>query len=102
MVKNITPVPNQDLRIMLLSTFRYSLGRMTYMPSFTKDLLFKYQHLFNERDWKRIIDEIEDTKHLGMSCDIHTWNEVKMFASGMILTLKEEENRWKHRNLKNK
>ena len=73
-------VDNKDLRLTILGCFRYSLGRMTYMPSHAFDMIQKFQEVFNNQDWKRFIEEIDDCPNLGMSCDKETWEALKGFA----------------------
>lgn len=71
---------NSDLRLTILGCFRYSLGRMTYMPSHTVEVIKKCDYVFNEQDWKRFIEEIDECDNLGMSCDKETWYELKRFC----------------------
>ena len=59
----------------MICTFRYSLGRRSYMPSTIADLIINNYKLFNDNDWNRFIEEIEDEDYLGDSCDIQKWNE---------------------------
>lgn len=73
-------INNEDLRLTILGCFRYSLGRMTYMPSHTFDMIKNCQEIFNKQDWERFILEIDECDHLGMDCDERTWNELKEFA----------------------
>lgn len=73
-------INNSDLRLTILGCFRYSLGRMTYMPSHTFNMIKNCQEIFNKQDWERFIFEINDCDHLGMECDKRKWNELKKFA----------------------
>lgn len=73
-------INNKDLRLTIFGCFRYSLGRMTYMPSHTFDMIKYCQEVFTEYDWKSFIKEIDECEHLGMDCDKRTWNELKEFA----------------------
>ncbi len=73
-------ISKKDLRLTILGCFRYTLGRMTYMPSHTLEVIKSCQEIFNEQDWKIFIEEINDCEHLGMDCDKRTWNELKEFA----------------------
>ncbi len=74
----------EDLRLLMFATFRYSLGRRTYMPSFIVDLIIKNHEMFNEWDWKRLIEEINDEDDLGDSCDVQKWNEFSDFCKNKI------------------
>ncbi len=70
----------KDLRLLMFSTFRYSLGRRTYMPHFIVDLIIKNHNIFHKEDWKRFIEEINDVENLGDKCDIETWNKFMEFS----------------------
>lgn len=74
----------EDLRLFMFATFRYSLGRRTYIPSFIVDLIIKNHEMFNEWDWKRLIEEINDEDDLGDSCDVQKWNEFSDFCKNKI------------------
>ena len=74
----------KDLRLTILGCFRYSLGRMTYMVSHTVEIIKDNAELFNEQDWKRFIEEIDECDNLGMTCDIRMWNELKDFAKEKV------------------
>lgn len=73
-----------DLRLTILGCFRYSLGRMTYMPSHTVKIIKENAAIFNEWDWRRIILEIKEAPSLGMSCDKSAWEELRQFAEEQI------------------
>lgn len=71
---------SEDLRLTILGCFRYSLGRMTYMPSFTIQMIKENQKIFHRQDWERFINEIKECKYLGMDCDKQTWFELIKLA----------------------
>ena len=77
-------INKSDLRLTILGCFRYSLARMTYMPSHTVSMIKNNQEIFREQDWERFIQEIDECDSLGMSCDERTWNELKDFAEGKL------------------
>ncbi len=77
-------INNKDLRLTILGCFRYSLGRMTYMPGHTLNMIKNCQEIFREQDWKSFIKEIDECKNLGMDCDKRTWNELKEFSKQKI------------------
>jgi len=79
-----------DLRLTILGCFRYSLGRMTYMPSHTLEMIKKFYNIFNEQDWKSFIKEIDECDNLGMSCDKETWLELKELSNTILNVNKEE------------
>ena len=70
-------IDDGDLRLMILGCFRYSLGRRTYMPSTTVNVILNNEHLFNKQDWSKFIEEIDECKDLGSQCDIQTWNRLR-------------------------
>lgn len=50
-----------DLRLMLLCTFRYSLGRQTYMPSESRRYIKTYgPYVLSSQDYRQIAEEIDD------------------------------------------
>jgi hypothetical protein len=65
-------INSPDLRLLIISCFRYSFGRMTYMPEFTLKMIKKYKNIFNKEDWKRFIEEIDECDNLGT-----TWIKLK-------------------------
>jgi len=77
-------ISDKDLRLTILGCFRYSLGRMTYMPSHTVMIIKNNREIFREHDWKSFIDEIDDCKNLGMDCNKETWEELRSFSEEML------------------
>lgn len=73
-------IEKEDLRLCLLGCFRYSLGRMTYMPGFISRLIQSNKEIFDSNDWQRFIDEIEQKENLGMECDRLMWNGFRDFC----------------------
>lgn len=78
-----------DLRLTILGCFRYSLGRMTYMPSHTFQIIKENSHLFRKHDWDSFIKEIDECDNLGMACDKRTWNKLKEFSQDKLNSDKE-------------
>ena len=78
-----------DLRLTILGCFRYSLGRMTYMPGHTVNVIINNADIFNNQDWKRFIEEINDAPSLGANCDEETWNRLKEFSKSKLYDTKE-------------
>ena len=78
-----------DLRLTILGCFRYSLGRMTYMPSHISGMIKNCKEIFREHDWESIIREINECEHLGMDCDKNTWLELKGFCEKQLPNLGE-------------
>ena len=38
------------------------------------------KEIFYEHDWRQMVQEIEDCKHLGMDCDKNTWFNLRNFC----------------------
>lgn len=74
-----TVIDNDTLAHLVLSSFRYGLGRMTYITGMCADWLIKYWHLMPPA-WKRQIHaDIEraiDHKYAGWECDVEQWKRV--------------------------
>jgi len=75
-----TVIANSDFKSLMLATFRYSLGRRTYMPSFIVDLIIKNAKRFHKLNWKQFLGEINEVDDLGDSYDIQTWNTLIYFC----------------------
>jgi len=73
-------VSNEDLRLTILGCFRYSLGRMTYMPSHTVMMIKNNKEIFRKQDWESFQKEILEYNDLGMECDRNTWKELVDFS----------------------
>lgn len=69
-----------DLRLTILGCFRYSLGRMTYMPSHCVMVIKNDADVFRKHDWQSFIKEIDECSRIGMDCDKNKWAELKEFA----------------------
>ena len=76
-------VDPHDLWIMLLSTVRYSMGRMTYMTTLAGELVIKYEKYLKKGDLRQIAREIEEellrcsesSGTLGMEMDDRVWRD---------------------------
>jgi len=71
-------VKPHNLLILLHSTLRYSLGRMTYMPGLIQDLIKQYREVFTNEMLRQLADEIDDEHRirggkLGMDFDTRDW-----------------------------
>lgn len=80
----MSEVNDSDLNLTIQACFRYSLGRMTYMPSHAVSMIKNYSKLFNKHDWEQFISEIDQCDNLGMDCDKRTWEGLKDFAQQKI------------------
>lgn len=77
-------VTKRQLSIWLLRSFRYCLGRHTYVVSDCADDLKKYWEVMPEGYRKQIVDDIKhylehllEGEHI---CDIKTWTKLLAFA----------------------
>ena len=77
-------IPSEDLRLTILGCFRYSLGRMTYMPNHVEMVIKNCRECLREHDWKQIIEEIDECDHLGMDCDKRTWLSLRVFCEEQL------------------
>lgn len=78
------PVAVDDLWTLYLSTVRYSLGRMTYMPYECDRLFRRYGGRFSAAQRRQLAQEIEEAlgraaahgHALGMQCDEDAWRRL--------------------------
>jgi hypothetical protein len=87
MVEENVTIKRNDLRLLIIAAFRYSLGRRTFMPSIVTELIINNYKLFNDQDWKNFIEDINYQKNLhdlGDNCDIETWNNFEVFCKKRI------------------
>lgn len=67
---------SDDDRLILISAFRYALGRATYMPRVVADEIRRQWPNLSESDrnlFKREIKEAIKAGLAGMDCDVFTW-----------------------------
>lgn len=72
-------IPKRDLQMMLLSAFRYSLGRTTYMSSVCVEWLTKWWDILPENYKRQIHNDITraiELKIAGDDCDIAEWKKL--------------------------
>ena len=72
-------VPKEMLAHMLLCSFRYSLGRMTYIVGECVEWLTLYWHIMPENWRAQIHNDIRkaiEQNAAGMACDIEQWKRV--------------------------
>ncbi len=70
---------DHDIDLALFLSFRYALGRRTYVVEDVKELLIKYRHSLHENTKRQIKAEIEqaiENDSAGMQMDIDCWNRV--------------------------
>lgn len=69
-----------DFRLLILSAFRYALGRMTYIVPVVANVIRESKDKLDNQAIDLIIQEIEDAEKrdgLGMECDIDVWIGLK-------------------------
>ena len=69
-----------DFRLLILSAFRYALGRMTYIVPVVASVIGESKDRLDIQAIGLIIQEIEDAEKrdgLGMECDIDVWLRLK-------------------------
>lgn len=69
-----------DFRLLILSAFRYALGRMTYIVPVVANVIGESKDELDNQTIDLIIQEIEDAEKensLGMECDIDVWIGLK-------------------------
>lgn len=66
-------ISNYTFNMLVISSFRYALGRMTYIVGETVDFLSSYKSEINVETLRLIIREIEEAKNLGMKMDEEDW-----------------------------
>ena len=77
-------IETDDDRLVLLSAFRYALGRKTYIPSVIADQIKSCWIDLTESDRnliKREISEAIERGHAGHKCDVDRWNEILLLDS---------------------
>lgn len=69
-----------DFRLLILSAFRYALGRMTYIVPVVANVIGESKDRLDSQAIDLIIKEIEEAEKrdgLGMECDIDVWLRLK-------------------------
>lgn len=66
----------KDISAMLVSAERYALGRMSYIVSWTCNVIMKNLHLITENDKQVMIADIERCKDYGHDIDKMCWGEL--------------------------
>jgi len=84
MIEENVNIKRNDLRLLMIAAFRYSIGRRTYMLPFIAELIINNENIFNEEDWKRFIKEVDEEENLGDFCDVQTWNKLVSFSENKL------------------
>lgn len=66
----------KDISMILVSAERYALGRMSYIVSWTYEVIKKNLHLITEQDKRVMIEDIEKCKNYGHDIDKTCWGEL--------------------------
>lgn len=71
----MTTISVEELNQLLFLSFRYALGRRTYVVSDVVRYIMKNKELLTDNTIKRICSEIDETdkKNLGDHCDVSMW-----------------------------
>jgi len=64
----------KDKRIIAYA-FRYALGRMSSCTLDIQEVILDNVDSFRSWELRKFVDEIKQHNHLGMECDIMSWNE---------------------------
>lgn len=84
-----------DFEILLISAFRYALGRSSYVPSAIADIILDNKEQIRRPTLRLFVREIEERKRigldsLGMSVDIDCWLSLQERLREYILGVKNE------------
>lgn len=75
----MSQVSSTNLRTLLVCSFRYSLGRQTYMPSLVQSIIKQHWEDLEDSDLLQFADDIDRSKdsELGANFDARDW---RLFA----------------------
>lgn len=98
-MKQKIKVSEHDMYILLGSTLRYSMGRMSVMPSYCQDFLKKYAPALDVSAIRSYIRDLEaelrravsEKQTLGMQIDHDMWVETLEFLTDLLDNKEEEE-----------
>lgn len=85
----MTSIENEELRLLLIAMFRYSLGRMTYMPQEARELIKKNAHVLSPGDliqFDQDIGSAAQRQALGSASDAEDWLEFRQWLRGAVTT----------------
>ena len=71
--KYAAPVLDEDYCNIVVSAVRYALPRHSYMPSLTRDYVWKHWPLLAKKHWCILRDIRADRKHLMNVYDLNEW-----------------------------
>jgi hypothetical protein len=75
-------LPAEDLRTMLIYTFRYALGRRTSAPMDAARFVRTWGVVLHPEDVDQIVRDIEravESRHAGDPCDVAEWQALAAF-----------------------
>lgn len=78
-MSDTSQIDNHTLANLVLCSFRYSLGRMTYITSECKDWLHRFWHILPTNWQEQIHGDIRkaiELGHAGHDCDVKNWESV--------------------------
>lgn len=77
----------KDADVLLFCSFRYALGRQSYITEWIGENLLKYAHLLNDNTKHKIIEEIEEAVNkgeAGQEIDEEMWKFVALKLGGEV------------------
>ncbi len=77
-------VNDDELRSLLIYSFRYALGRKSYATKEVADIIKKYGRVLTDSDRKHIIAQITICPDLGMDMDAKVWHELRDYLYGVM------------------
>lgn len=70
-------LPNEDFNALIICSFRYALGRSSYMPSWISDIISANKDYITNNTINIMIEEIETAPYYGDDCDKRMWFDLK-------------------------
>lgn len=79
-------VKNEDLRTLIVCSFRYALGRQTYMPSLVQEIVYRHWDVLNSIDFLQFSDTIDrkSDEQLGSSFDARDWRKFSAWCKAKL------------------
>ncbi|MEJ8785075.1 hypothetical protein [Peptoniphilus sp. HCN-40583] len=75
---------NQDLQLLFIASFRYALGRRSYITSAISDIIQNNVEVLTDNTVKLMIKEIQECENLGMDCDKEVWQYLAEFLEERV------------------
>lgn len=81
-IVNRMEISKKNLRVLLICSFRYALGRRTYVPDMIKKMIIDNWDVLTDHDHYQIREDIRHAiKHdmAGHDYDVKTWQELLIY-----------------------